>query len=116
MYVYVLREEVPYEEYDWMEIVKDDEFAIYKIKKILINNINTDIDKNNKELKSLEEYIESLSNEPTNDIKYFKRQVEKALEKLSTSLSDVNSVKNANEFGFYHKRHNTLIVEKVKVT
>ena len=86
MYVYVLREEVPYEEHDWIEIVKDDEFAIYKIKKILIENVYTDIAKNKAILKSLEECI-----------------------------SKIGSVKNADEFGFYNKQYNTLRVEKFKV-
>ena len=115
MYVYVLREEVPYEEHDWMEIVKDDEFAIYKIKKILIENVYADIAKNKTILKSLEKDSKNIPYALSSDFECRKSKAEDTFEKLEQCISKIGDVKNADEFGFYNKQYNTLSVEKVKV-
>ena len=115
MYVYVLREEVLYEECDWMEIVKDDEFAIYKIKKILIENVYADIAKNKTVLKSLEKDSKNTLYALSSDFEYRKAEAEDTFEKLEECISKIGSVKDADEFGFYNKKYNTLSVEKVKV-
>lgn len=115
MYVYVLREEVPYEEHDWVEIVKDDEFAIYKIKKILIENVYEDIAKNKTILKSLEKDSKNIPYALSSDFECRKSKVEDTFEKLEQCISKIGDVKNADEFGFYNKQYNTLSVEKVKV-
>lgn len=115
MYVYVLREEVPYEEHDWIEIVKDDEFAIYKIKKILIENVYTDIAKNKAILKSLEKDSKNIPYALSSDFECRKARVEGTFKILEECISKIGSVKNADEFGFYNKQYNTLRVEKFKV-
>lgn len=115
MYVYVLREEVPYEGDGWLEIVKDDEFAIYKIKKILIENVYADIAKNKTILKSLEKDGENIPYTFSSDFERRKAGVEDTFEKLEQCINKIGSVEDANEFGFYNKQYNTLSVEKIKV-
>ena len=115
MFVYVVREDTPYEGNLWTQIVKDDDYATGKIKKILLEDIREDIEIEHSYINYLKSEITESPYIMKSDIRKRIDNSERNIDRLEQAILTINSIKSFGEYSEYEKTYNTLSVEKVKV-